>query len=188
MNADPWAAIPALIIAIGKPAFVAASLIVFSISWVANARLCPEFNALLKAVLPDISSSFFWAASFAISLASAKDSARIKSLKALSLITFVDATFICAVACSAASFDAFSIRALRISFFSDNIFFAPSNTAKAFLYASSFNLDFISSNSFFACCNSLAALFATFSASFFSFSAFTTSLKLFLKVDLNSLT
>ena len=124
----------------------------------------------------------------AISLASADASARLKLLRALSLITFLEQHLFALIACSAASFDACSVAAKKISFFSDNIFLASSKAFKAFSYASLFSFDFKSSNSFCANAKSLAALSAAFSASAFSFSALTTFLILFFTVDLNSLT
>ena len=119
-------------ISLDIPAFAAADIIALSAAAVAAAIVAPAFKALLKAVLPEISSRVCWDVFLAISLASADASARLKLLRALSLIAFLDATFAFAEAYSAASFDAFVVAASKISFFSDNIFLASSKASKAF--------------------------------------------------------
>ncbi len=116
-----------------KPAFVAAARMASLAAPPATAVVAPAFKALLKAVRPEISSRVCWDMFLATSLASADASARLKLLRALSLIAFLDATFACAKAYSAASCDAFAVAASKISFFSDNIFLASSKASKALL-------------------------------------------------------
>ena len=119
-------------ISLDIPAFAAASLMALSAAAPAAASVDPAFKALLKAVWPEISSRLCWAAFCAISFASAEAWARFKLLRALFLISFLDTTFACAEAYSAASFVASAANASKISFFSDNIFLASSKANIAF--------------------------------------------------------